>query len=184
MTGPASQLAVPSSWSEVDEAAPGVMWGPGSQGHSQRGGALGLRLHLAESSQACCSGGRSGPFSPIQPLAPRATHTWLPLPLSPGTGGSLQQLLEGPVPAAQALQDLLVRAHAPACCFGAMAPLRLESTLPTPSTRPLLPPLGPFSLVSPTDPSHPHPHPLLTSLLGHPPHASPPRPPLASVTSI
>ena len=113
--------------------------------------------------------GRSGPSSPIQPLTPRATHTWLPLPGSPGTGGSLQQLLEGPVLAAQALQDLLVGAHAPACCFGAMAPLRLESTLPTPfhrttaaaswpflprlPNRPLAPPSTPPPHISPGPPT-------------------------------
>lgn len=179
VTGPASQLAVPSSWSEVDEAAPGVMRGPGSQGHSQRGGAPGLRLHLAESSQTCCSGGRSGPSSPIQPLVPRATHTWLPLPHSPGTGRSFQQLPEVPMLTAQALQDLLVHVHSPSCCFSAMAPSPLrEHSPPPPSTRTTAAASWPFLPCLPSRPLAPPPTPPPHISLG-PPTSScqPPSPP-------
>ena len=82
VTGPASQLAVPSSWSEVDEAAPGVLWGPGSQGHSQQGGAPGLRLHLAESSEACCSWEKR-PLQPHPASHPQGNTHLAPTPSLP-----------------------------------------------------------------------------------------------------
>lgn len=100
--------------------------------------------------------------------------------LTPLAHRSFQQLLEVPMLTAQALQAspltvLLLWHRGPISTYRALSPSPFH---PNHCCRLL-------AFVSPTDPSHPHPRPLLTSLLGHPPpHASPPRPLLASVTSI
>lgn len=90
-------------------------------------------------------------------------HTWFPLPHSL-THRSFQQLLRrSPMLTAQALQASPLTS----CCFGTVAPSPpTEHSPPSPSHPNHCCRL--LAFVSPTDPS-PHPRPLLTSLLGHPP---------------
>lgn len=152
------------------------MQGPGSHGCS-REGPQGSGFTWPRVPRGAIRVGEAASAAAIQPLVPRATHTWLPLPHFPGTSRSSQQPLEVTILTALAREDLSVHVHSPSLLLWCCCPsfLHRESSSPRPGH--CCAPPGPSCHASLTEPSHPHARPLLTSLSGSPPsHSGPARP--------
>lgn len=128
------------------------MQGPGSQGCS-REGPQGSGFTWPRVPRGALRVGEAASAAAMQPLVPRAAHTWLPLPHFPGTSRSSQQPLEVTILTALAREDLSVHVHSPSLLLWCRCPSFLHRESSSHPRPPALAPAAPLLALPAMPPS-------------------------------